>query len=104
MASASGVSAQEKFRVASGGFSTAVHAINAGTYQFAYVFRLKESVDTPGNLGEWLTTEGLDLRRSRLPAEAFVFGPNGDSPDSKPQPIQREAVYIRLLRFMVVVL
>jgi hypothetical protein len=40
----------------------------------------------------------------KLEEASAASSPNGDSPDSKPQPIQREAVYIRLLRFMVVVL
>ncbi len=60
-------------------FVTTRRAISAGTYQFAYVFRLKESIDTVATPSEWLTTPTVDFRRRTVPAEAYVFG-NGDNP------------------------
>lgn len=62
-------------------FTTATHPISAGSYQFSYVFRLAESLDTPAAPATWLTTDGRDVRRRTLPAEAFVVEANGNSPE-----------------------
>jgi len=60
-------------------FETTARMINASTYQFAYVFRLKESIDTIAEPSSWLTTPTIDFRRTRVPGEAFVLE-NGDNP------------------------
>lgn len=61
-------------------FSTTPQPISAGDYQFSYVFRLAENIDTPAIPGAWLTTLRRDLRRSSLTSEFFVVGENGDNP------------------------
>lgn len=60
-------------------FETTAREINRSTWQFAYVFRLKESVDTVTEPSAWLTTPTIDFRRTRVPGEAFVLE-NGDNP------------------------
>lgn len=61
-------------------FTTATQAINLSGYQFSYLFRLAESVDTPSAPGTWLTAPSRDPRLSRLTGEFFVVGENGDDP------------------------
>ncbi len=61
-------------------FSTAVQKANLSGYQFSYVFRLAESVDTPAAPGTWLTTEGRDFRRRTLQADTYVVAENGNDP------------------------
>jgi hypothetical protein len=61
-------------------FSTAPQEIRSSGYQFSYLFRLAESVDTPANPGAWLTTTGVDVRQRTVPPEAFVVGENGNNP------------------------
>lgn len=53
-------------------FDTTAQEIGKFTYQFGYVFRLKESIDTVAAPSEWLTTPNIDFRRRRVPAIAFV--------------------------------
>ncbi len=60
-------------------FETTARKIGAFTWQFAYVFRLKESIDTIAEPSTWLTTPTIDFRRTRVPGEAFVLE-NGDNP------------------------
>ena len=62
------------------GFKTAPQEAFKNGYQFSYVFRLAESIDTPAALATWLTTDGRDVRRRTLPAEAFVVAENGNDP------------------------
>lgn len=61
-------------------FSTTPRRIDNDTYQFSYVFRLAESFDTPSAPGTWLQTDGRDIRRRTVPAEAFVVEANGNDP------------------------
>ncbi|HWA10918.1 MAG TPA: hypothetical protein VG838_15870 [Opitutaceae bacterium] len=63
------------------GFTTTPHKVSSGTYQFSYLFRLAESLDTPAAPGAWLQDSAGDLRRSDLGADAFVTGPNGNRPE-----------------------
>ncbi len=53
-------------------FQTTPRPIKEKTYQFGYAFRLKESLDTPANPSEWLTTPTIDFRRYSVQSEAFV--------------------------------
>ncbi|MGH7943470.1 MAG: hypothetical protein ACREF9_00445 [Opitutaceae bacterium] len=62
-------------------FTTTSRQISAGTYQFGYEFRLAESIDTPTTPNDWLTTDGRDFRRRRVPPEAYVVGAQGNSPE-----------------------
>ncbi len=62
------------------GFSTAAQLASQSGYQFSYVFRLAESLDTAGAPGTWLTTAGRDFRRLVPPSEIFVVGENGNDP------------------------
>ncbi len=62
------------------GFTTTAQEMNKSGYQFSYVFRLAESVDTPAEPGAWLTTAGRDFRRRSPPSEIFVVGENGNDP------------------------
>jgi hypothetical protein len=70
-------------------FSTTPQEANKSGYQFSYVFRLAESVDTPANPEKWLTTDGLDVRRRTIPSEAYVVEAKGNDPaqynDSNPK-------------------
>jgi hypothetical protein len=61
-------------------FVTTAQLISRSGYQFSYVFRLAESIDTPAAPGTWLTTTERDLRRRTLPAESYVVGENGNDP------------------------
>lgn len=61
-------------------FSTGRQAANQNGYQFGYVFRLAESIDTPSAPGTWLTANGRDPRRSFLDPDAYVVGPPGNDP------------------------
>lgn len=61
-------------------FTTSPQAIEAKGYQFSYVFRLAESIDTSATPGAWLTTEGRDFRRRSPPAEIFVVEAEGNNP------------------------
>jgi hypothetical protein len=65
-------------------FSTSVDKLSAGTYQVTYLFRLKESLDTPDNPGSWLATAGQDFRQGNLGPDAFVAGANGPAPELYP--------------------
>ena len=62
------------------GFSTETQSINRSGYQFSYVFRLAQSLDTPDTPGAWLTRAGVDVRQSRTPSEAYVVAENGNNP------------------------
>jgi hypothetical protein len=53
-------------------FDTTAQPIGNFRYQFGYVFRLKESLDTVATPSEWLTTPNIDFRRLRVPGAAFV--------------------------------
>ena len=61
-------------------FVTNKQGANQSGWQFSYVFRLAESLDTPTAPGTWLTTDGRDLRRRTLPAECYVVAENGNDP------------------------
>jgi hypothetical protein len=61
-------------------FSTTPQRAELKGYQFSYVFRLAESIDTPAAPGTWLTTDGRDVRRRTLPSEAYVVAENGNDP------------------------
>jgi hypothetical protein len=61
-------------------FTTGTQPINSSLYQFSYVFRLAESIDTPAAPGIWLTAPSRDPRLSRLSSDFFVVGENGDDP------------------------
>ncbi len=61
-------------------FTTSSQALGAAGYQFSYVFRLAESLDTPATPGAWLTTEGRDFRRRSPPAEIFAVEAEGNNP------------------------
>ena len=65
-------------------FSTTPAAINAATYQFTYVLRLAESLDSPANPDWWLTTAGQDMRESEVPGSAYLSGANGPRPELYP--------------------
>jgi Tfp pilus assembly protein PilX len=62
------------------GFTTATQPINGNDYQFSYVFRLAESIDTPASPGTWLTAPQRDFRRTILSEDFFVVGENGNDP------------------------
>jgi hypothetical protein len=53
-------------------FETTTAPIGNHSFQFGYVFRLKESIDTIATPSEWLTTPTIDFRRSRVQSEAYV--------------------------------
>ncbi|MBI4623276.1 MAG: hypothetical protein HY736_08670 [Verrucomicrobia bacterium] len=61
-------------------FSTTPQRAGQSGYQFSYVFRLAESIDTPAAPGTWLTTFGRDVRRRTLPSESYVVAENGNDP------------------------
>ncbi|MDP3069529.1 MAG: hypothetical protein Q8N18_04530 [Opitutaceae bacterium] len=61
-------------------FITAPQRIGDNGYQFSYVFRLAESIDTPATPAAWLTTDGRDFRRRSPPAEIFVVESAGNNP------------------------
>ncbi len=61
-------------------FSTGVQAASQNGYQFGYVFRLAESLDTPAAQGTWLSATGRDPRRSSLEPNAFVVESPGNDP------------------------
>jgi hypothetical protein len=61
-------------------FITQPQTARRGDYQFSYVFRLAESLDTPTAPATWLTAPSRDPRLSRLSGEFFVVGENGDDP------------------------
>jgi hypothetical protein len=61
-------------------FSTTAQEMYKSGYQFSYVFRLAESIDTPLAPNTWLTAPSRDPRLSRLSSEFFVVGENGDDP------------------------
>ncbi len=63
------------------GFTTTPRKLSSGTYQFSYLFRLGESLDTPVAPETWLTTPGSDLRDRELGPGAFVAGANGPRPE-----------------------
>lgn len=62
------------------GFTTTTQKMGQNDYQFSYVFRLAESIDTPAAPATWLTTTERDLRRRTVPPEAYVVGENGNDP------------------------
>jgi len=64
--------------------STAPTKLSADTYQFTFLFRLAESIDTPSAPGTWISTAGRDVRQGTLGADAFIAGPQGPSPDLYP--------------------
>ena len=72
-------------------FSTSIDKLSAGTYQVTYLFRLKESLDTPDNPGSWLATAGQDFRQGNLGPDAFVPGANGPAPELYPNETQISA-------------
>ncbi len=61
-------------------FTTSSQPLSASGYQFSYVFRLAESLDTPATPGAWLTTEGRDFRRRSPPSEIFTVEAEGNNP------------------------
>jgi hypothetical protein len=61
-------------------FITTAQKASGSDYQFSYVFRLAESIDTPAAPGAWLTTDGRDVRRRTVQSEAFVVAENGNDP------------------------
>jgi hypothetical protein len=61
-------------------FVTTKQPASGSDYQFSYVFRLAESLDTPAAPGTWLTTDGRDPRGEELPPEAYVPGELGNDP------------------------
>ena len=61
-------------------FITSPQLISGRDYQFSYVFRFAESIDSPDAPGTWLTTTERDPRRRTLPAECYVVGENGNDP------------------------
>lgn len=61
-------------------FITSPQKASQSGYQFSYVFRLAESIDTPDAPGTWLTTTFRDLRHRTLRSESFVVGENGNDP------------------------
>ncbi|MBL9202809.1 MAG: hypothetical protein JNL39_20015 [Opitutaceae bacterium] len=61
-------------------FTTSPQRIGDNGYQFSYVFRLAESLDTPVAPGGWLTTEGRDFRRRSPPSEIFTVESEGNNP------------------------
>ncbi|MDB6126753.1 MAG: hypothetical protein JWM35_649, partial [Verrucomicrobia bacterium] len=65
-------------------FSTTPAAINASTYQFSYVSRLAESIDTPATPDAWLASTGQDVRESEISAACYLPGPNGPRPELYP--------------------
>lgn len=56
-------------------------AANGNTFEFSFVFRLVESVDTPSAPSMWLTTAGRDPRSPSLPEDAWVVTPSGPHPE-----------------------
>lgn len=65
-------------------FDTTPKPIGEFGYQFSYVFRLAESIDSSNTLGAWLTAPGRDPRRRGLQAEAFVVESDGNNPAAYP--------------------
>ena len=69
-------------------FTTETQELYKSGYQFSYIFRLAESIDTPAAPGAWLTTSQRDPRLSRLSGDYFILE-NGDDPavynDSNPR-------------------
>jgi hypothetical protein len=59
-------------------FTTTGQRFNQSTFQFAYVFRLKESIDDPA----WLSTLGRDLRSGVLGADAFAYQATVANPEN----------------------
>jgi hypothetical protein len=58
-------------------FRSASHKLNADSYQFSYLFRLGESVDSPA----WLQSVGSDPRQGILGSSAYVSVPAGPAPE-----------------------
>ncbi|MDB6170324.1 MAG: hypothetical protein JWM88_3188 [Verrucomicrobia bacterium] len=65
-------------------FSTTSAPINSAAYQVTYVFRLAESIDTPGAPAAWLTGNVQDFREPDLNGGCYVSGPNGPRPELYP--------------------
>lgn len=61
-------------------FETTSRTLGADTYQFGYSFRLRESVDSPASPSSWLMTDGVDVRRTRVPGQAYKLDRNDDNP------------------------
>lgn len=80
-------------------FSTNPQRAEQSGYQFSYIFRLAEGVDTPAAPATWLATDGRDVRRRTLPSEAFVVGANGNDPaqynDSNPAILSSDRLFSR---------